>query len=115
MLGLGLIGKVADLACAVIDSKAVVKKAEAETKMKLATGEISWEQAAIKASENSWKDEAWTVCFIAIVACSFVPPLQPYMKEGFANLEAAPQWFQWSLYASIAASFGIRTMKGFKK
>jgi hypothetical protein len=99
MLGLGLIGKVADLAGAVIDSKAVVKKAEAETKMKLATGEISWEQAAI----------------IAIVACSFVPPLQPYMKEGFANLEAAPQWFQWSLYASIAASFGIRTMKGFKK
>jgi hypothetical protein len=37
------------------------------------------------------------------------------MKEGFANLEAAPQWFQWSLYASIAASFGVRTMKGFKK
>ena len=80
MIGLGLLGKVADLAGAVIDSKAVVKKAEAETKMKLATGEISWEQAAIKASENSWKDEAWTVCFIAIVACSFVPPLQPYMK-----------------------------------
>ena len=115
MLGLGLIGKVADLAGAVIDSKAVVKKAEAETKMKLATGEISWEQAAIKASENSWKDEAWTVCFIAIVACTFVPPLQPYMKECCSIREAAPQWFQWSLYASIAASFGIRTMKGFKK
>jgi hypothetical protein len=36
------------------------------------------------------------------------------MKEGFANIEAAPQWFQWSCYASIAASFGIRTMRGFK-
>ncbi len=32
MLGLGLIGKVADLAGAVIDSKAVVKKAEARNK-----------------------------------------------------------------------------------
>jgi hypothetical protein len=54
MMGLGLLGKVADLAGAVIDSKAVVKKAEAETKMKIATGEISWEQAAIQASNNSW-------------------------------------------------------------
>ena len=53
MIGLGLLGKVADLAGAVIDSKAVVKKAEAETKMKIATGEISWEQAAIKASDNT--------------------------------------------------------------
>ena len=115
MLGLSLVGKVADLAGSYIDGKTAVKKAEAETNMKIATGEISWEQAAIKASDNSWKDEAWTVCFIAIVGCSFVPPLQPYMREGFANLEAALQWFQWSLYASIAASFGIRTMKGFKK
>jgi hypothetical protein len=37
------------------------------------------------------------------------------MAEGFANLESAPSWFQWAMYASIAASFGIRTMKGFKK
>tara|TARA_R110002095_G_scaffold164564_3_gene142494 strand:+ start:70 stop:369 length:300 start_codon:yes stop_codon:yes gene_type:complete len=46
---------------------------------------------------------------------SFIPGLQPYMAEGFANLEKAPSWFQWAMYASIAASFGIRTMKGFKK
>lgn len=98
-----------------LDAKAKVKAAEAETKMKLATGEISWEQAAIEASKDSWKDEAWTVAFIAIVIGSFIPPLQPYMAEGFANLERAPQWFQWAMYASIAASFGIRTMKGFKK
>jgi len=37
------------------------------------------------------------------------------MKEGFENLSTAPQWFSWAMYASIAASFGIRTMKGFKK
>jgi hypothetical protein len=37
------------------------------------------------------------------------------MAQGFANLDAAPQWFQWAMYASIAASFGIRTVKGLKK
>ena len=84
-----------------IDSKVKVKAAEAETKMKIATGEISWEQAAIEASADSWKDEAWTLCFIAIVLGSFVPWLQPYMKQGFENLQAAPQWFSWAMYASI--------------
>lgn len=112
---LNILSSIAGLATTYIDSKAKIKAAEAETKMKLATGEISWEQAAIEASKDSWKDEAWTVAFILIVLGSFIPGLQPYMAEGFANLERAPQWFQWAMYASIAASFGIRTMKGFKK
>ena len=112
---IGILSSVANLATTFIDSKAKIKQAEAETKMKLATGEISWEQAAIEASADSWKDEAWTLCFIAIVLGSFVPWLQPYMKQGFENLQAAPQWFTLAMYASIAASFGIRTMKGFKK
>ena len=109
-----IIGSLGGLASTYLDSKAVVKKAEAETKMKIATGEISWEQAAIEASNNSWKDEAWTLCFIFIVLGSFIPGIQPYMAQGFANLDAAPQWFQWAMYASIAASFGIRTVKGLK-
>ena len=114
MIG-AIVTSVANLATSVSDGKTAVKKAEAETKMKIATGEISWEQSAIEASKDSWKDEAWTVAFIAIVIGSFIPGLQPYMAEGFANLEKAPSWFQWAMYASIAASFGIRTMKGFKK
>jgi len=110
-----ILGSVGNLAASYIDGKTAVKKAEAETKMKIATGEISWEQAAIEASSDSWKDEAWTICFIAIVIGSFIPWMQPYMEQGFKNLEAAPSWFSWAMYASIAASFGIRTMKGFKK
>jgi len=70
---IGILSSVANLATTFIDSKAKVKAAEAETKMKIATGEISWEQAAIEASADSWKDEAWTLCFIAIVLGSFVP------------------------------------------
>ena len=103
------------LTTSIIDGKTAVKRAEAETKMKIATGEINWEQSAIEASKDSWKDEAWTLCFIGIVIASFVPGLQPYIEQGFINLHAAPAWFTWTMYASIAASFGIRTMKGFKK
>jgi len=110
-----ILGSVGNLAASYIDGKTAVKKAEAETKMKIATGEISWEQSAIEASKDSWKDEAWTLCFIAIVLGSFIPGLQPFMEQGFKNLEAAPQWFSWAMYASIAASFGIRTVKGLRK
>jgi hypothetical protein len=33
-----------------------------------------------------------------------------------AKAEAdAPAWYQYAMYASIAASFGIRSIRGFKK
>ena len=52
---IGILQSVAGLATTYIDSKAKVKAAEAETKMKIATGEISWEQAAIEASATLGK------------------------------------------------------------
>ena len=112
---LGIVTSVANLATTFIDSKAKVKAAEAETKMKLATGEINWEQAAIEASKDSWKDELWTIVFVLILVANFIPSMQDVMAVGFANLETTPLWVQWGMYASIAASFGIRTMRGLGK
>ena len=63
MMGLGLLGKVADLAGTMIEGKTAVKQAEAQTKMKIATGELDWDLAAMKATENSWKDE-WMHTFV---------------------------------------------------
>ena len=98
-----------------IDSKTAIKLTEAEIKKKQLTGEIDWEQSAIEASKESWKDELWTIVFVAILIANFVPSLQDTMAQGFANLETTPMWVQWGMYASIAASFGIRTMRGLKK
>ena len=112
---IGILTSVANLATTFIDSKAKVKQAEAETKMKLATGEINWEQAAINASKDSYKDELWTGVFVLILAANFVPALQPFMEQGFENLQKCPQWVTWGMYASIASSFGFRAMRGFGK
>ena len=68
-----------------------------------------------QASDNSWKDEAWTILFIIIIGMCFVPPLQPFVRDGFEALETTPEWFQYAVYASIAASFGLRSLKGIKK
>tara|TARA_R100000664_G_C2753270_1_gene140657 strand:+ start:39 stop:413 length:375 start_codon:yes stop_codon:yes gene_type:complete len=98
-------------------AKAQVAKANAEAEvMKVAaTHEAGWEKIMAEASADSWKDEAWTILFIIIIALSFIPQMQPYIEQGFVALEAAPDWFTYAMYASIAASFGIRGIKGFKK
>ena len=110
-----ILGSLGGLAKSYIDAKTAIKMTEAEIKKKQLTGEIDWEQSAIEASKDSWKDELWTIVFVAILCMNFVPSMQDVMAEGFANLETTPLWVQWGMYASIAASFGIRTMKGLKK
>ena len=103
------------LATSYIDSKAQKQLIDAEIRKKQLTGEIDWELEAIHGAQNSRKDELWTIVFVLILAANFVPSLQDTMAVGFANLETTPLWVQWGMYASIAASFGIRTVKGFKK
>jgi len=110
-----IIGAVGGLATSWLDGKTAIQKSKAELALKKATSETDWEQSAIDASNNSWKDELWTLCFVALLLANFIPSLQPTMEQGFANLEATPTFIQWGMYASIAASFGIRTVKGFMK
>ena len=121
-----LIGPIASLAGSWMESKVeqtkakgVVAKAKAEAEAQVmvtaATHEAGWEKIMAQASDNSWKDEAWTVLFIVIIAMCFIPFTQPYVERGFAALDATPSWFQYAVYASIAASFGLRSLKGMKK
>ena len=43
--------------------------------------------------------------------------LPNYVQEEICRIVYTPEWFQWAMYASIGASFGIRggLGKGFKK
>jgi len=85
------------------------------TKKKIET-DGSWSEKAMEASADSWKDEAWTLCFIGIIFASFVPALQPYMKEGFLFLKNdCPDWISYGILASIAGSFGLKGIAKIKK
>ena len=90
-------------------------EAEAEVMRVAATHEAGWEKVMAEASKDSWKDEAWTILFIVIIAMCFIPPMQPYVHKGFEALSKTPEWFQWAMYASIAASFGLRGIGKFRK
>ena len=99
---------------AVAVQKLEVAKIEAQVTKVQQDG--NWEEQAMKASDNSWKDEAWTICFIVLIFACFVPSLQPYISDGFRFLrEDCPDWLSWGILASIGASFGLKSIGAFKK
>jgi hypothetical protein len=117
-----LISPIANLAGNVIQKRA--EKAQAKHKLELAKLEAKtrvvkqdgdWETQAMSASGDSWKDEAWTLTFIALIFACFVPALQPYIADGFKFLrEDCPEWLTYGILASIAASFGLKSITKLK-
>ena len=97
-----------NLKIAQIDAKVAVQK-------KIVEGKVEWETTMAKASDDSWKDEAWTLTFIAIIIFSFIPYFQPHVAKGIEFLGTFPDWLQWSVMASIGASFGLKSIGKFTK
>ena len=112
-----LIGPVANLAGQWMQNRA--QKAEAKQRLAVAKIEAqvkkveqdgAWEIEQARASADSWKDELWTVFFVLLLSACFYPA-QPYIEDGFRFLrEDLPEWLSWSIMASIAASFGLKSI-----
>jgi len=105
-----LIGPIAELAGGFIKNK----QETVQAKQKLAVAKIeaqvtkvqqdgNWEETAMKASDNSWKDELWTVFFVLLIAACFVPAAQPFIE-----VDTLPDWYQYLLFIAISSSFGIK-------
>ena len=118
-----LIGPAADLVTGYFNNKK--EKAVAKQKLEVAKIEAqvskvqqdgNWEEVAMKASDNSIKDELWTCAFILIIGGCMWPDAQPYIRDGFIVLkEDCPEWLSWGILASIGASFGLKSIGAFKK
>jgi len=119
-----LIGPVTELAGTWLNGKVEKTKAEAATKVakakaeavimeKKATGEIDWDLEMAKGSSNSWKDEWLTILFSIPLILAFIPGMEEVVANGFAQLNAMPEWYQYSLGVIVAASFGVRSAPKF--
>ena len=97
-----------DLKIAEIEAKTAVKR-------KIVEGKVDWENTMADATKDSFKDEAWTICFIVLIIAAFIPDLQPYVAQGIEFLSTFPDWLQWSILASIGASFGLKSIGKFTK
>lgn len=116
MIWTAIAGGVFDLAKDYFVKKKQIAEVKHEVKLKQLTATQEWESKAIDGMAGSWKDEAWTICFIALILACFIPGAQPYIERGFLVLKTStPEWIQYAILASIAASFGIKITERFQK
>jgi len=66
-----------------------------------------------KGSASSWKDEWLTILFSIPLILAFIPGMEEVVANGFLQLQAMPEWYQYSLGVIVAASFGVRSATKF--
>lgn len=111
----GVVGSIADSQKAKAERKLVTIQAETEIKKKQIAGELDFDIQALKSGEESYKDEAWTICFLIIILCCMIPATQETILRGFEILQQIPEWFSYCIYGAIASSFGLRSLTKFGK
>ena len=90
------VGLVGDLAGSWLKGRVAKQQAETEAKVaqakakavvyeKQATGELDMERSLTEQMGGSWKDEAWTIFFIAVLTACFLPWTQVIILQLVLN------------------------------
>ena len=109
-----IISSLGGLASSYLEGKTAIQKANAQIKMKEATGEIDWDLAAMRASQSSWKDEYLVIIFSIPMILSFCGEWgRSITTVGFQALAEMPEWYQYSLGIIISATFATRSAAKF--
>lgn len=109
-----LLGPIADLGKTYLSNKAAEKQAKHEAKMNVIQNDADWETKMADASNNSLKDEFWTIILAipifmvgyAIIADDMT--VIDRVQQAFATLNDLPEWYQYLLFIAISSSFGIK-------
>jgi hypothetical protein len=113
MIG-SIVTAVSSLASSWIEGKTAVQKANAQIKMKEATGEIDWDLQAMRASQSSWKDEYLVIIFSIPLILSFCGEWgRGIAADGFQALSEMPEWYQLTIGVIVSASFATRSAAKF--
>ena len=95
--------------------KAKLEEAKVNAKVRKIEQDGDWEVEQARNSADSWKDELYTIFFVVLMSACFYPPAQPYIEDGFRFLrEDCPDWLTYGILASIAASFGLKSITKLK-
>ena len=114
----GLVSSWMDKKTAEQAGKAAVAKVKAESEaavmVSAATSTAEWEKLMAKGSQNSWKDEWLTILFSIPLILAFCGDWgREIVAEGFAALEAMPDYYQYTLGVIVSASFAVRSATKF--
>jgi len=111
----GILTAIGSIASQWLSNKADKSKAKHTRDIKLIEQTSDWEAIQAQNASTSWKDEWLTLLFSVPLVMCFIPPLVPYVKEGFLVLDMMPEWYRYYLGVIVAASFGVRQVLNFKK
>lgn len=95
-----------ELALEKIRGEVEYEKANTAAWLKLAEHDANWELAQI--SNSGWKDEFVLLLLSIPLVLVFIPPLQPYVLNGFAVLAQCPDWYRWLVMVIFSAIYGVR-------
>jgi len=114
----GLIGSWMDSKTEQQRGKSAVAKAKAEAEAQVmvsaATSTADWERLMAKGRQNSWKGERLTILFSIPLILAFCGDWgRNIVSEGFAALEAMPDYYQYTLGVIVSASFAVRSATKF--
>ena len=110
-----LLGPAVELISSHFKHKADEKKATHYRKMKEIQNGADWENKMADATQNSWKDEFWTIILaLPLIAISFgvitdSPEVIERVRLGFQVLSELDDWYQYLLFLAISASVGLRS------
>ena len=98
------------------EAKLKLTEAEAKAKIMLSkeTSVADWERIMAQGTQTSWKDEYLVLLFSApLILCFTGEWGRTAVAEGFAALEAMPEWYQYTLGVIVASSFAVRSATKF--
>ena len=102
------------IATTYLEGKQATAKAKAQKDLKIATGEIDWEQSAVDSMKHSWRDEFFSILFsIPLILCFLGEWGRNIVADGFEALSTMPSWYSVTLGALVASSVGIRSVTKF--
>jgi hypothetical protein len=118
----------AEAAVIKVKSRARLEEAKAEFAMKQAEHSANWEITQAQQAANSWKDEFLTVLLYTPVLLTFatiiiaaIPGTEEIVLRmhdatdaSWVQLNEAPEWYRYLLFAAASAVFGIRLTDKFK-
>ena len=90
-------------------AEAAMENAKAEVFKRKSLSDQDWDFTALNQAETSWKDEYLLILYSIPFVMAFIPPLQPYVQQGFVILETTPDWYKAGMALILAASFGMRS------
>ncbi len=109
-----LIGPIADIGKTFLNNRAEEKQAKHQAKMSVIQNDADWESKMAAASNNSLKDEFWTIVLaipIFMVGYAIIAgdmSIVDRTKQAFQTLNELPEWYQYLLFICISSSFGIK-------